>query len=260
MASPFPGIDPYVEAQGLWTDFHPNLIGYIRDALVEHLPEQYVARVGERLDSTSWTAVHDGSAYPNALVADRGPRSDGPTATVTAVWNPTVIPRTRISEEIDVRYTWVEILHLPDQRLVTSLEVLTPGRKAGVGRAEYLAKFHQLWRADVNLVEIDLLRDGRPMPCVGAYPPGDFQVTLARSGRRPDCEVSAWSIRLAPPTIPIPLASPDPDIPLALAPLVARCYKRGRYDRTLDYSRPLGLPLSADDQAWADGLIRGDGA
>jgi hypothetical protein len=82
-------------------------------------------------------------------------------------------------------------------------------------------------------------------------------VTIARADQRPNCEVSAWSVRLAPPTIPIPLVPPDPDIALALAPLVARCHELARYDRTLDYSKALGLPLSAEDLEWAERIARG---
>ncbi len=48
MASPFPGMDPYIEAYGLWEDFHTNLIGEIQRALLPNLPEKYVARTGER--------------------------------------------------------------------------------------------------------------------------------------------------------------------------------------------------------------------
>src|SRR5688572_3678146 len=48
MNSPFPGMDPYIEACGLWKDFHHLLVGRICDSLSESLPERYVARAGER--------------------------------------------------------------------------------------------------------------------------------------------------------------------------------------------------------------------
>ena len=50
----------------------------------------------------------------------------------------------------------------------------------------------------------------------------------------------------------IPLAEPDPDVPLDLSPAFATAYKRGRYARILRYQQPLTLPLSADDRAWAE--------
>src|SRR5215472_13981262 len=48
MRSPFPGMDPYIEACSLWADFHDELIGEIKRGLVTTLPERYVARTGER--------------------------------------------------------------------------------------------------------------------------------------------------------------------------------------------------------------------
>src|SRR5436190_11826921 len=48
MKSPFPGMDPYIEACGFWEDFHHSLITSITDSLAPLLPENYVARTGER--------------------------------------------------------------------------------------------------------------------------------------------------------------------------------------------------------------------
>ena len=41
MPSPFPGMDPYLEAPALWEGFHNNLITYVRNELVAVLPNQY---------------------------------------------------------------------------------------------------------------------------------------------------------------------------------------------------------------------------
>ena len=48
MPSPFPGMDPYIEACDLWENFHHALIEKIADALEPALPENYVARSAER--------------------------------------------------------------------------------------------------------------------------------------------------------------------------------------------------------------------
>ena len=48
MKSPFPGMDPYIEACGLWGDFHHNLIAEIQAALARAAPERYFVRAGER--------------------------------------------------------------------------------------------------------------------------------------------------------------------------------------------------------------------
>jgi len=47
MKSPFPGMDPYLEAH--WLDVHSRLVAYAADALNEVLPETLVARMEERV-------------------------------------------------------------------------------------------------------------------------------------------------------------------------------------------------------------------
>ena len=42
MKSPFPGMDPYIEACGLWEGFHGRLIEAIDETLASILPRGYV--------------------------------------------------------------------------------------------------------------------------------------------------------------------------------------------------------------------------
>jgi hypothetical protein len=60
MAGPFPGMDPYIEAQGAWPDFHNGLIAEIRNDLGARLPDSYVARVDD------YTIVARGTRLPLA--------------------------------------------------------------------------------------------------------------------------------------------------------------------------------------------------
>jgi hypothetical protein len=48
MKSPFPGMDPYIEACGLWGDFHHDLIAETKRALAQAVPERYLVRTEER--------------------------------------------------------------------------------------------------------------------------------------------------------------------------------------------------------------------
>jgi hypothetical protein len=41
-------MDPFIEACGLWGDFHDKLIGEIEREVSRQLPSRYVARMGER--------------------------------------------------------------------------------------------------------------------------------------------------------------------------------------------------------------------
>jgi hypothetical protein len=46
------------------------------------------------------------------------------------------------------------------------------------------------------------------------------------------------------------LAPPDPDIVLALQPLIEAVHARSHYDRDIDYRRALHPPLSPAEAAW----------
>jgi hypothetical protein len=86
-------------------------------------------------------------------------------------------------------------------------------------------------------------------------PRGDYYALVARAQRRPDCDVYAWSIRQPLPTIPIPLKVLDSEVQLNLIDSFALAYQRGRYARTIDYSRLLDLPLQPEDKAWAEQIV-----
>jgi len=47
--SPFPGMDPYLEAPDIWVDFHGRLAEVISSDLNRKLPARYVARLSPRV-------------------------------------------------------------------------------------------------------------------------------------------------------------------------------------------------------------------
>lgn len=49
MASPFPGMDPYIERPAMWADFHDALVPFIRGALQPMLKPKYAAVGQDRL-------------------------------------------------------------------------------------------------------------------------------------------------------------------------------------------------------------------
>jgi Protein of unknown function (DUF4058) len=69
----------------------------------------------------------------------------------------------------------------------------------------------------------------------------------------------SWSIRDPLPTIPVPLMAPDPDISLDLAAVFGAVYRRGQYERSIDYQAPLELPLAPKDRTWAQKRARARG-
>ena len=61
------------------------------------------------------------------------------------------------------------------------------------------------------------------------------------------------------PTILVPLDPGVPLVPLDLQPLLDRAYDSGRYARLARYERPCDPPLTAEQQAWATGILRDRG-
>jgi Protein of unknown function (DUF4058) len=264
MKSPFLGMDPYVETCGLWEDFHDDLISEMKRALAAATPERYLVRTGERsyivlaepngkeshffVPDVGVTAPPSGAAQPaGATTAVAGVAAPVEAATETEAVTLRAFVATRFRE------TFVEIYEAtPEQRLVTCVEVLSPSnkRRGTEGWELYLRKRQALLMGTANLVEIDLLRGGSRLPMLDPWPNSPYTLLVCRQDRAPYCQVWPAHFQRPLPTIPVPLASPDPDVPLALQPMIEAIYARARYGRSIDYARPAAPPLSAQEQAW----------
>jgi hypothetical protein len=257
MANPFPGIDPYVESQLPWRDFHTAFLTYMRDAINDCLPDRYDAVIEGEISLIN---------HPDEVVSRRfadlrvsvdplrtSPRTPAAGGGAALAIEPVIVPLATSSVVEEVVDHWIEIRREPDRSLVAVIELLSPSYKVEPGWSEYARKRLELIHEPIHLVELDFLIDGRRPLMAGPLPPGDFYAFVSRAGRRPDCDVYGWSVRLAPPPIPLPLDPPDPDLMLDLASLYATAHDRGRYARKIRRDRPLGLPLAAADLAWAAG-------
>jgi hypothetical protein len=265
MKSPFPGMDPFIEARGLWEGFHGHLIEKIYDTLSDALPKKYLARTGKR--SYIVLAEAEGKVERTFLpdVTVTGPRGrragsgEPGTAAVAIAEVEPVDLRAFIEQEYEEKF--IDIFELePERRLVTSIEVLSPSnkRRGTRGWKKYLRKRQALLLGKANLVEIDLLRGGDRMPMLDPWPTSPYTLLVAREERAPRCRVwPAFFDRPLPP-IPVPLSRPDPDLTLALQPLIDTIYDRGRYHEDIDYSRPLTPALTAEQSAWLEQRLRGE--
>jgi hypothetical protein len=258
MKSPFPGMDPYIEACGLWEDFHPDLVVETKRSLARSVPERYFVRTGER---SYLVLVESEGKVEHAFVPDvsvtterhkRPSRKKGGTAVAepTPSAEPLVL-RAFIEEQH--REAFVEIYEAkPEQRLVTRIEVLSPSNKrpSSSGRELYLRKQESLMLEGVNLVEIDLLRGGERMPMLDPWPPSPYTLMVAPAKKPYACLVWQGHSQKPLPSIPVPLAKPDPDIPLDLQPMIEAIYQHSRYAQSIDYTRPLSPPLGPEEAAW----------
>ncbi len=143
------------------------------------------------------------------------------------------------------REAFIEIYDAnPSQRLVTSIEVLSPSNKrpGTEGWELYQRKRQSLLLGDVSLVEFDFLRGGQRMPMLDPWPECPYTLLVARA-KTQLCRVwRAHHLRPLPP-IPVPLTKPDQDIHLDIQPMIGEIYQRFRYRRSIDYAKPLSPPL-----------------
>jgi hypothetical protein len=254
MSSPFPGIDPYLESQDFWADFHHDFITALRRSMNKLLPQPYVARIDERMNLVELAKDDAKQGLPDvAVVRQTMGQATAASRGGILTREPVTIPLKFLAE---YRETFIEIHHRMMHKVVAVVEVLSPGNKAGSTRRDYLAKRNGLMNRDVHLIELDLLLGGRRLPMEQALPAGDFFALVARAERRPDCDVFAWTIRDLLPPVPIPLLAPDPDIVVDLAPLFASVYEEARYAESIDYRAPLTVPLAPEDRAWAEERAR----
>lgn len=250
MESPFPGMDPFIESCGLWEDFHSHLIEAIADGLSAQVPDRYVVRTGER----AYVVVAESEGKAEHLFKpDVGiSRQPGTGRSGVALAEPDAV-----STEFRESFIEIHSLH-PSRRLVTCLEVLSPSNKrpGTPGWELYARKRQGLLLGEANLVEIDLLRGGARMPMLDAWPASPFTILVGRSAT-PLCRVWPAYFHRPLPSFPVPLAAPDFDLGLSLQPMIQAIHKRYRYDRDIDYTKPLLPPASAEEAAWIAEVLKG---
>ena len=263
MPSPFPGMDPYLEARAIWTGVHQRLITYIADQLQPQLRPKYLAHIGERIQLTS------GNSYVPDVWLARRLREPAPVLTM----EPTlVVDEPLLIEFIDEEYRepYIEIMAREGGELVTLIELLSPANKTGRGREQYINKQRELLATAVNLVEIDLLGYGEPAVVArhAAIPePPDWRYLISisrgepdrdRSGATPPLPLEVYPIPLRQrlPRCRIPLRPPDEDAVLDLPTVFTRCYDAGGYDLFIDYRQPPDTLLSEAEAAWLDEFLQ----
>src|SRR5438552_267941 len=119
MASPFPGMDPYLEHPGNWPDFHTTFIVCWRDALRVALPTPYTARINERMYLVEAPPEIRRLIIPSVAV-ERQPGLPGAAKVPSAVATrkPVTLP---LLIHDEARENYIEILHRSDRSLVAVL-------------------------------------------------------------------------------------------------------------------------------------------
>ena len=260
MPSPFPGMDPYLEAPHRWPGVHTFLITAYAELLNKRLRPRYVADVEERV----YLAPDDDPEDEHERVPDiwierrraaKGKTEEQPANGPVAVAEPVVITTLRDDERHERR---VEIRATETGKLVAVIELLSPSNKVtgSEGRKSFLAKRREITSSRAHWVEIDLLRLGQPLRVRKQLGPHEYCVHVSPADLRPKGRV--WPIRLSQrlPVVGIPLRAPDPDAPLDLQQALEMAYDRGAYDLKLDYTKDPVPPLPSDLAKWANKLLK----
>jgi hypothetical protein len=249
-------MDPWLENPTIWPDVHFSLIGAIRDKLAADVPSRYFVGVESRTTVLSSLDV-DRVFKPDVTIhaIQSGAESRGTDVAVLEQADvQTLTVAVPTAEEIEE--TFLAIRELPGRKLVTVIEVLSPtNKKTEDARWQYLKKREDLIHARVNLVEIDLLRGGDPMPLVPAAPLTDYRILVCRARRSKDAVLYAFPYTSPIPQISIPLLPGDTEPMLDLNNVLHALIDRVHYDLVIDYAQPPDPPLRPADRVWAASIV-----
>ena len=156
----------------------------------------------------------------------------------------------------EVSESFLEIREVKTGRLITLMELLSPVNKlSGEGREQYTRKREDVLRTRTSLVEIDLLRAGRPMAVVGPDVKSDYRILVSPGWQRPHAHMHAFGLRQPIPEISIPLQKGEEEPTLALNDILHSLYSRARFDLRLDYTEAPVPPLADEDAVWAQDIV-----
>jgi hypothetical protein len=247
--NPLPGMNPWLEEH--WPDVHSRFAVYVGDALNENLPAGLRARVEENL-AVSLDDSH--TQYRPDVMVSEAPR----IGEVDDEGSVTYAEELLVIDDPEVQRS-VEIV-TSKGNVVTAIEILSPTNKLGHdGRKAYSTKARAVVASGINLVEIDLIRQGQfncyaRCSLIPEKKRAPYYGCVTRANRSSEHRIYPLPLRQRLGAIPIPLRTSDEPVPLDLQAIINQCFERGLYGEEIDYTAPLDPPLSADDRAWVSSI------
>ncbi|TWU04001.1 DUF4058 family protein [Neorhodopirellula pilleata] len=254
--SPFPGMDPFLESR--WPEVHARLIVYAANQLNQRLPNVLQANIEESLavyeqDEVRWIR-------PDIHVAEDISTETTEAETGTAVLSQPVVAQAIIVKQSPYKTRHIEIVDRGG-RVVTAIEFVSPWNKVGTkNREQYAKKQLDYMNSKINLVEIDLVRQGKyvlgaPIEELTEAQLSAYMVCVYRFLNPNQFEVYPAPLDQALPNIPVPLRSQDRDVVLELQPLLDQCYQDGRYYR-IDYTGEIKGKFNSELTDWMSRRLR----
>ena len=261
MASPFPGMDPYLEQPAFWSSFHTRLIVAIADALATDLRPKYYIEVETRsyMDTPEGElliGIPDAVVLKNSQPDDAIRKEPSQQSSSVTLERPPVPVTLPVPVEFKERY--LEIRKVSDDSIVTVIELLSPANKRpGKGRDTYEAKRLDVLGSLSHLVEIDLLRGNPPMLIKTENRLSDYYILVSIAQQRPQAQLYSFSIRETLPKFLMPLQEIDEAITVDMQTIFAGVCDRASYPSRIDYTQPIPAPaLSSEDQTWTEDLLK----
>jgi hypothetical protein len=244
MSSPFPGINPFLEA--IWHDFHERFLPATAAYLTPQIRPKYFVSIDENVYLHDIPQDEQRPLGRPDLVVKTGTGSMTGHSGVGLLEAPAQV----LLPDHDVEsLSYLKIIDRESRDVVTVIELLSPtNKRPGEHRAQYLAKRAAIRHGGTNLVEIDLLRGGPPMPAEGR-PPCTYAVLVNRVEHRRTADFWPFGLRDPLPAIPVPLRAGDTDARLDLRAILDRVYDESAYEDYI-YRAPPDPPLTVDDAVW----------
>jgi hypothetical protein len=248
-------MNPYLEQEDAWHDFHERFIPLVASTLGSQLRPRYIVKIDEHVFVHELAADNRrsiGRADVSIGHVSREASSEAAFATVAGVLEAPA--RVRLPAVDQERLSYIEIRDRRDRELVTVIELLSPSDKQpGPDREQYLVKRMELLNLPVHLVEIDLLRGGVPLPAEGR-PDCSYSVLVSRAERRLEADLWPIALRERLPLIPVPVRSPDADAQLDLQGILHQVYDDAGYADYIYEGSPKPR-LSDADKEWAREML-----
>lgn len=257
MPSPFPGMNPYLEHPDRWSTVHNRLIVALADVLTPQLLPKYQVDIEKRIYEVIGV---------NALLVGRSDVSvqrshSNPNAATNVAVAPSSSEPVKVTVPMmeEVREGYLEVKDAVTKEVITTIEILSPTNKRGEGRQKYEEKRQRVLRSQTHLIEIDLLREGDPLPVMETLGQSQYRILVSRSCDRPMADLYLFHLSDPIPRFALPLRSEQSEPIIDLQGLLNEVYDRSGYDYFIDYRLDPLPPLSEADRGWIDAVLHQSG-
>ena len=226
MPSPFPGMNPYLEQPEIWSQVHKWLTILIAQTLNPQLRPKYRVAIEERVyetkgDDSLLVGIPDDVVVQSSQTTQA---TDKTNSANIAVATPPVKPvKVTLPMTETVREWYLEVRKVETGEVITVIEILSPkNKRSGEGRIKYESKREKILDSLTHLVEIDLLRQGKPMPMKGQEIQSHYRIVVSRSSERPKADLYVFNLQQEIPSFPLPLQPEDTEPVINLQDLLHR--------------------------------------